>query len=369
MDAFDEAGLGRLQLRTLIEQTRLQVAACDSTGRLTLLSPPLQELFCQPFEPVDAVNYPVRFRLFATDGVTPLRPEEVPLTRARGGEVVRNAVVCTRSPQGRLSFLRCNAAPLKMPDQSVVGAVVLVQDVTADKAAEQEHEDLRNRLMETINHEFRTPLTKLLGYAEVLRDLGELLPLQARRAVDTMTEAAQELSTLLDTISQLVDLDSHTRLSKQHCDVADLIRDIAAEFAESFDSSLSLRTDAPPRLSATIDPVETRRAIWELLKNAVTYASANSLVELRAAGDSATMWLSVLDSGSGIRDDERGRLVQAFERGNHAAQPVNGKGLGLAIARTVANAHGGRLELDDRTPHGLCATLVMPRFDGAQAPP
>jgi hypothetical protein len=50
--------------------------------------------------------------------------------------VFLDAVVCTRSPEGRLSFLRCNTAPFKMPDQTVVGTVVLVQDVTADKAAD-----------------------------------------------------------------------------------------------------------------------------------------------------------------------------------------------------------------------------------------
>ena len=56
--------------------------------------------------------------------------------------------------------------------------------------------------------------------------------------------------------------------------------------------------------------------------------------------------------------------MHPFERGTHANQPINSKGLGLAIARTVARAHGGELELTDREPHGLRATLVMPRFGG-----
>jgi signal transduction histidine kinase len=196
--------------------------------------------------------------------------------------------------------------------------------------------------------------------------MGEALSPQARRSVDTMAEAAQELGALLDTISQLVDLDSHTRLSKRYGDLAGLVRDIAAEFASSFDSSRTLKTRTPHRLFAIVDPVETRRAIWELLKNAVAYGPADSPVELRAAGDGATVWISVMDTGCGISPDERNRLVHAFERGNHAVQPVNSKGLGLAIARIVATAHGGRLELSDHTPHGLCATLVMSRFDGSQ---
>lgn len=360
MSSAHEVGIGRVELRTLVEQTQMPVAACDATGTLTLLSPPLEELFNQRFTPVPSAEYPARFRLLAHDGVTPLRPQDVPLTRALHGEVVRDAIVCTSRTDGSVRYLRCNAAPLRSADGTVLGAIVLVQDVTADQAAAQEHAELRDRLVETINHEFRTPLTKVVGHAELLRDTDAPFPAHARRSIEVIHQAAQELRSLLETVTQLIDLDPRTKLNRRSTNLASLLRDIAADFATTLQSRTAVRTDAPDVISTSADPVELRRAIWELLTNAATYGPPGGPIVLRATYDEETVHISVEDRGDGIAPEHRDRLVHPFERGDHAQQPVNSKGLGLAIARNVAAAHGGCLELSDNQPHGLCATLILP---------
>src|SRR5680860_361676 len=104
--------LGQLQLAALLGRTHLGIAACDASGRLTFLSPALQELLGQPFRPHAESEQVERYRLYEGDGSTRLQPEAVPLARARLGEVVTDTVICARSNTGNLLHLLCNALPV-----------------------------------------------------------------------------------------------------------------------------------------------------------------------------------------------------------------------------------------------------------------
>ncbi|GAB6984109.1 PAS domain-containing sensor histidine kinase [Nocardioides pyridinolyticus] len=353
--------LHELESSTLLAQTGLLVAASDREGRISLLSPGMQDLFDLPFERMTEDELSDRFRLYTHDGSAPLATEDVPLVRARRGETVRDELITTRTEAGCLVYLRCNASPLVDRLGRPNGAIVLVQDVTAERAALERQAELRERLLATVNHHFRTPVTNLLGYAEVLDDQRQAIPPESHRAVDAVLRAAKQLGALLETVSALVDLDRHTELTRTSGDLAVALRQAARTLQPIFDAqAVGLRVDLPPRLPAVIDFAEVRRAVSELLKNAATYAPAGSTVELRARVDDGGIEVTVADQGPGIEEADRARLLQPFERGAHPRQDVTGKGLGLAIANTVATAHGGVLVLAPQSPQGLCAMLRLP---------
>lgn len=355
--------LGKVQLETLLAHTRLAVAAVDAHGRMTLFSPALQELFGAPFEPVAEGEMVDHFDLYDAEGVNRLRTDDVPLVRARRGEIVTDAVVSTHRSDGSWAFLRCNAAPLRGEDDEIVGAVALVQDVTAEHAAQREQEVLRERLVETINHELRTPLTKLLGHSERLQESREELPDTLVPSVDVIARSAADLQHISDVISALADLEGHARLTKTFGSLAGLLRDcMDSARAEAAIRGLQLCGELPERLNATIDPDEVQRAICALLDNALAYAPPGTRVDLRLSADKNWVKIDVCDRGSGIPPQDRARLIEPFERGNHPRQPVNSRGLGLTLAHTIAVAHGGNLLLDDHEPCGLCASLLLPRY-------
>jgi signal transduction histidine kinase len=354
--------LEQLKSSTLLAQTGLLVAASDAAGQIALLSPGMQELFELPFEPMPEDEISTRFRLFTPDGSEPLPTEDVPLVRARRGEVVRDALITSRSAAGCLFHLRCNASPLIGPDGHLSGAIVLVQDVTGERAAHLRQAELRERLLETINHQLRTPVTNLLGYAEMLDDQRAGIAPEAQRAVDAVLRAAGTLGTLLETISALVDLDRHTQLAKSYGDLPLVLQHVAGAVTPLFDDNdVELRLDQPSTLPVVMDFAELRRAVCELLKNAACYAPAGSVVRLQTrCDDGVTVTVTVADHGPGIEAAERDRLTQPFERGTHPRQDVNGRGLGLAVAHTIASAHGGALQLTANRPQGLRATLRLP---------
>ena len=358
-----ETELGQAHLQTLLSQTEAGVLATDAEGNMTLLSPLLQKLFGLPYRAVHERQIAEYLDLYAADGLTPLAPEEVPLVRARAGELVRDTIISARLADGSLLYLRCNAAPLRGEDGRINGAIVLAQDVSAEIAALREQEELRNRLVVTINHEFRTPLATLLGHAELLDDLRDELPPAARGSLDRVLSSGQRLADLVQTVSELVDLEADTHLDRTKCDVSALVRDAVALLRPVAQARpVVLVVDAPARLPARVDPGKLTRAVLPLLENAVTYAPESSRVVVSARGDGLWLHVTVTDAGAGIDPREVARLVQPFERGDHPLQPVNSRGLGLAVAHAVAAAHGGRLALETRRPHGLRARLTVPRF-------
>lgn len=356
--------LGSMPLEKLMRHTPLAIAAADATGHLTMLSPALQRLLNQPFRRVSEDEMVAQFDLFACDGVTPLRPEDIPLSRALRGEVVIDAVVASRLDGEVMVYLRCNASPLRGEDDEIVGAVVLVQDVTAEMMAQRDQDELRERLVVTVNHELRTPLAKIIGNAELLQDDCAALPARLQHSVEAISRSAEELMNLADVVSDLSDLEERTKLTKTYGNIAGLVADAVAKFADRAASRhLELASAVPARVTATVDPGEVARAVTALLENAVTYAPPGSRVEVEVAAQRDYVDISVRDEGTGIPPEERTRLVKPFERGDHHEfQPVSSKGLGLAVAHTVATAHGGELLLDTCVPSGLCASLRLPRF-------
>jgi signal transduction histidine kinase len=200
------SSVATLPLERAMNRTGVGLAACDADGRLTLLSPVLQEMFGVAFVPVPEEQFSCFFHLFAEDGVTPLPYQEFPLVRSRRGEYVRDALLAARLPNGRLVHLRCNAAPLEDDCGEPMGAVVLVQNVTRERESDLEREEVQNRVVETINHEFRTPLAALIGHLELLRDREEPLPDDLAHSLDAIERAGWRLRDLVDGARELVEV-------------------------------------------------------------------------------------------------------------------------------------------------------------------
>lgn len=347
-------------MKALLEATPLAVAVCDRDGSLTLMSPALEQLV-GPFERVHASAFVERFGVRDANGAS-LRTEDVPILRALRGELVRDVVVRARGDANRTLYLRINAAPATDPQGEVLGAVALVEDVTSEQISLRERDELRDRLIETVNHELRTPLAKIQGHAELLDDAVDQLPGTMARSVEVIGRASQELSALVDTISALTDLEAHTRLTKSEIDLAQLVREIVRDLPpERCARPGELMVEVPDRLRATVDPGEMRRAIIELLHNATTYGPPDCAIVVRAAGDRDTVAVTVADAGIGIPARDRTRLVQPFERGSHPQQAVSSKGLGLAIAHNVAAMHGGELQFGQPDREMFEVTIRVPR--------
>jgi PAS domain S-box-containing protein len=197
--------LAGVPLQKAMENTGVGIVACDASGRLTLLSPALQRLFGKNFEPLPMDAVADAFRVFHEDGETPMSSAELPLARARAGEYVKDAVVAAYDGQGALLFLQCNAAPLEDDAGRPAGAILLIQDITVAQQARLITEQLRDRLVQTVNHEFRTPLAALLGNLEIIREHHDAVSPDLARSLEAIERAGWRLRDLVCAAATLID--------------------------------------------------------------------------------------------------------------------------------------------------------------------
>jgi signal transduction histidine kinase len=300
--------------------------------------------------------------LLTEDGAAPLGLEDLPSARALRGETVREALLVVAGDEGA-RYLRTSAAPVyDEGDRDVIrGAVVIVRDVTLEHRLAVRESDLRQRLIQIINHEFRTPLTSILGHAELLEDVGMALPAAAQRSLDRLVGASRRLAALTQAVSQLVDLQAAAQIERTYGDIAGRIREsVAARLPGALARKVEVSVLLPARLAITGDLKLLGRAVDELVDNALRHAPVGSVVSVRHEESASGLAIVVEDQGTGVSCEDRERLLEPFEVGGGSGELPTSRGLGLAYASTVALAHGGTLHLDANDPQGLRARLWVP---------
>ena len=144
------------------------------------------------------------FHLHSEGGARLLQPHEVPIVRASRGEVVEDAIVTVKAPGQPIRHLRVNATPMVGLDGERQGAWAVMTDVTSLVAAARG--ELNRSLAETVNHNLRTPLTTMLGHAELLMDQHDDFPPEAAHSLDALWRAGQRLNEVVTWISEWIDL-------------------------------------------------------------------------------------------------------------------------------------------------------------------
>jgi signal transduction histidine kinase len=194
-------------LQTLMCRAGLAVAVMDGSGRLSMISPSLEHLLQRPFAAVPAESVAEVFHLYSEGGARLLQPQEVPIVRASRGEVVDDVIVTVRAPGQPVRHLRVNATPIAGPDGERHGAWAVMTDVTSLVAAARG--ELNRSLAETVNHNLRTPLTTILGHAEMLLDRLDDFPPEVAASLQTLWRAGQRLHDVVAGVSEWIDL-AHT---------------------------------------------------------------------------------------------------------------------------------------------------------------
>ncbi|MBI1202180.1 MAG: HAMP domain-containing protein [Rhodopseudomonas sp.] len=206
--------------------------------------------------------------------------------------------------------------------------------------------DDRTRMLAAMGHDLRTPITRLRLRSEFIADpdlRGQMLA-----DLDQMRRMTEGVVSFLR--------DGQQRPAATRVDLATGLQTICDQFAD-----MGHRVDyrGPDHCAVTASADELHRAVSNIIDNAVRYANTTE-VSLIPTPDAVT--IEVSDDGPGILDIRKEAMLEPFSRGDDA-RPMNeasGFGLGLSIARAVAQAHGGTLTLHDRTPNGLTVRLTLP---------
>ena len=221
-----------------------------------------------------------------------------------------------------------------------------------------EAEQLKRSFLMSVSHELRTPLTAIRGHVEALREGIVAEPEQVAASLDIVAAETDRLERLVGDVLDLAKLQAHRfTVRREEVDLERVLDQAYGAFAEEarrreIDYRLSGQSAAPVIVS---DGDRVLQVITNLLSNAFRWTPDGGRIELQLAAANGRVSVDVLDTGPGVPAAQRARIFEAF-----VSDDVNGTGLGLPIARELAVALGGAIELDSRTGSGSRFRLVLP---------
>jgi PAS domain S-box-containing protein len=285
-----------------------------------------------------------------------LEPDD--LREAGGGEPELARI---RSREGELRWLAITRAPL--PEG---GCVLVIRDETTRREVEEmrarhEREQMQAQLVAAVSHELRTPLTSILGFTRTLL-AHDHDPRARARYLHIVAEEAERLRTLID---DLLDLrraaEGQLRLELVPIDLNAMLGEQVELFtAESHAHELVLDVPAEP-LWVHADRDRLRQVVANLLSNAIKYSPEGGEVKVSAARANGAARIAVTDIGVGISAEEQSQIFTRFFRSAQAQrQGIGGSGLGLALAREIVEAHGGRIGFESNEDVGSTFYVELP---------
>ncbi|MFP4344523.1 MAG: ATP-binding protein [Anaerolineales bacterium] len=233
---------------------------------------------------------------------------------------------------------------------------------------QQELARLKSEFIQNVSHELRTPMAIIRGYIELLEsgDLGELQPQQVE-PVEIVARRMRMLSKMVDDINAILEVESRTPLRKP-VDFASLVREMLLDFrVAASEAGLQLSADIPEDLPTIIgDPTHLHRVLDNLLGNALKFTPEGGTVAVRLRQQGEALVLEVQDTGIGIPEDKLDRVLDRFYQVDGSmSRRYGGSGLGLALVKEIADAHGGSVSIESEPGAGSLFRVRLPLHDRA----
>jgi signal transduction histidine kinase len=242
-----------------------------------------------------------------------------------------------------------------------------VQNIRAYEAERKTVEELRRLsalradFVSLVSHELRTPMAAVIGSAQTLQQRWrELTPDQRESFLELIAGETNRLATLISDVLDTSRIDAGTFTFRfTDVDLAELVRDSVAA-AEVGSDEVALRAEVhEPLPMVRGDPERLRQVLMNLIDNAIKYSPAGDEVQVRAFAENGRVHVDVRDRGPGIAREDQRLIFEKFGRVT-AGNTRPGTGLGLFIARSIAEAHGGTLEVASAPERGAVFTLELP---------
>jgi NtrC-family two-component system sensor histidine kinase KinB len=250
-----------------------------------------------------------------------------------------------------------------------IGVLAILRDVTEMRELDR----LKSEFVATASHELRTPITTI-GMSLAL--LGERISATLDPRIAGLLDAArQDAGRLERLVGDLLDLSrleaGRLEPDRRPVDVAQLLHEVAQSFeAQAGDREIDLRLDevAVDLPAAFADAEQVRRAVANLVTNAIRFTPRKGRVRLAARRVERGVRIEVRDTGPGIQARQRERIFEKFARAD-VPGAAGGSGLGLALAREIVTAHGGEIDVEPNAGGGSVFFVVLPTVRQAMPAP
>lgn len=343
------------QLQIILDSAPHGILFLDATTGQVMANPRAMKIFGRPLVP-EAGRAQYVSQLRSSDG-RELSADQLPGAAGLRGQTVEAAELLVIQPEGRQVPILMSSCPVRDLTNEVVGAVVIFEDISALKQLDR----MREEFTALVTHDLRSPIQTILLHSRALLSHASGKELSAPvSAIRSIERSAQNLSRLADDLLDAHGLETgRLAIAPTALAVSELVSGLMERLLPSLgEHPIRIAVaDALPKVNA--DPLRLEQILSNLLENAAQYSADGRPIGVRASFQAGGVEISVQDQGVGIAPDELPRL---FERGWRAKRrtPSHGLGLGLYIARGLAEAHGGRLWAESQPGRGSTFHLWLP---------
>lgn len=345
---IDELLAGQQRLQAVLDSIDDGLLMIDRQGRLEHLNPVAQRQLGWDEN-----------RLGQGLGAALQRPEldEQLYLTLRGGSLDRAPDDLAIEVDGESRLLTYSLTPVSHTKGHILGAVMVLRDVTEQRAFER----VRSEFVLRASHELRTPVT---GMHMAFGLLQERVHFAAdSRETDLLNTVNEEMQRLMQLINDLLNFSRYQnglqKLSLAPCALDDLLDQARQRFAEQADEqniALLVEIQEPlPRLNG--DKTQLERVLDNLLDNALRHTPQNGLIRLQARRHGERVIVSIEDNGEGIAYGQQGRIFEPFVQ---VGRKKGGAGLGLALCKEIVQLHGGRMGVYSRPGQGTQFYMALP---------
>jgi two-component system phosphate regulon sensor histidine kinase PhoR len=258
-------------------------------------------------------------------------------------------------------YLQVHGSVLKNAQDNVIGAVVVLNNVTRLRRLEK----VRRDFVANVSHEIRTPLTTIKGFAETLLDGASKDPKNVRGFLKIISKQSDRLNAIIEDLLILARLeqeDERAQIEFNRISLKKVLKSaIKVCTPDANKKEIDIILDTDNNLSPKINPYLLEQAIVNLVGNAVKFSSKKKEVIVKAKVKGNEIEISVTDFGSGIPAKHLPRIFERFYRVDKArSREEGGTGLGLSIVKHITQVHGGRVKVDSELGKGSIFSLYIP---------
>lgn len=344
----DELLAGQQRLQAVLDSIDDGLLMIDRQGRLEHLNPVAQRQLGWE-EP----------KLGQGLGAALERPEldEQLYLTLRGGTLERAPEDLSIEVDGESRLLTYSLTPVSHTKGHILGAVMVLHDVTEQRAFER----VRSEFVLRASHELRTPVTGMHMAFGLFRERSKFPP--DSRESDLLDTVNEEMQRLMQLINDLLNFSRYQnglqKLTLAPVSIEDMLEEARQRFEEKAHEQnivLSIETQEPlPRLHA--DRAQLERVLDNLMDNALRHTPENGLIRLQARRHGERVIISVEDNGEGIAYGQQGRIFEPFVQ---VGRKKGGAGLGLALCKEIVQLHGGRMGVYSRPGQGTQFYMALP---------
>lgn len=241
-----------------------------------------------------------------------------------------------------------------------IGSAITMQDITYLKRLDQ----MRSDFVHTVSHDLRSPLTAVIGYAELVERVGPLNE-QQQEFIHRVKASVQNITALVNDLLDIGRLEAGFDARRELVQVESVLQYSIGLFESLIQKKnihlyRNVANDLPPLRA---NPIRIRQMIDNLVSNAIKFAPERGEIRILLMAEDHQIIFQVTDNGPGIPREEQARVFDKFYRASNVADATKGTGLGLAIVKSIVDSYHGRVWVESVPEKGASFFVVLPAYD------